>query len=84
MRASKSIKKKYMTKGVDHPDGQKYFNYRERVERELGDLTRQTGITNWQSRTGQLVLAELQSRNLRDGVHLELGSDGVDNLIFSG
>ena len=64
-----SNQREHTTKPRQLPIGHSWFNYKERVEKELKKLTKQTGITDWQSEYGQLVLADLQNRDLRDGTH---------------
>ena len=71
MKPTNSYKRVYITKTRQLPIGHSWFNYRERVEKELDELSKSTDITDWQSTDGQLVLADLQMRDLRDGVSLE-------------
>ena len=70
-----SNQREHTTKPRQLPIGHSWFNYKERVEKDLKKLTKQTGITDWQSTDGQLVLADLQMRDLRDNVSLEQQAD---------
>ena len=72
MKPTKSYRREYVKKARPLPSNYEWFNYKERVEKELDELSKQTGITDWQSEYGQLVLADLQRKVLRDGVHLNL------------
>ena len=55
----KEEKKRYQPKGSLLPPGHTYFDYRGQLEAMLKKLTEKTGIRNFNTQKGQIVLAEI-------------------------